>query len=550
MDRVKNSSGLGLAALPATLAVMLVVLAFGEAHAAKKKVVILGIHGPRGGQATRLVARALAGRFRLVSRGRFVRAAREQGVSINQAPGRALAARVLRVAGLVSGSITRVGRRWVLRVVVFSGHSGRRVGGKAFPLRGTRLDPTTARRVAAGIAMAMGRARAGPPMRGVTSVRVKRRPRRQRRRRVASRVPVVPRPQPQPPPPPPEPQPEPPPSTFDDGSEVDSTPPDDNPPVLEDRNFAARGTGDDDLGFEVNDRGNAAANQTTDDGGVPEYEGSSSGGDDDDDAEAQVSKGTEERQPWEKIFELSFGMMAMTRTFDIHNPIKPANPEGHSNYRSGVVPAIVLDGAVYPLSYFNRGPLANLGLVVHYYRVLGLKSQQAQMVEPADTTLHVVEVGMRYRWNILSRLSSPTLKAGVDFGRLGFKIHDESGKIKLPNVAYVYLKLALVGLEVPFYTKRDFMIGGMASFDYLLIFSSGDIERTDSRSYGRSSTGGIDAGAGLYGSYAGFFVKLTGFYRRIFYDFDNTCLGVTDCLGAGGALDVYLGGSVSAGYSY
>jgi hypothetical protein len=360
---------------------------------------------------------------------------------------------------------------------------------------------------------------------------------------------VVPRPQPPPPPPPPppEPQPEPAPSTFDDGSDIDSAPPEDNTPVLQDRTLAARGTAKDDLGFEVNQGGNAA--NRADDGEVPQYEGSSNP-EEDEEAEVQVSKGTEERQPWEKIFEASFGMMAMTRTFDIHNPIKPANPEGHSNYRSGVVPAIVLEGAVYPLSYFNRGPLANLGLVGRYYRVLGLKSQQAQMVEPANTTLHVVEVGMRYRWNILSRLSSPTLKAGVDFGRLGFKIHDESGKIKLPNVAYVYLKLALVGLEVPFYAKRDFVIGGMASFDYLLIFSSGDIERTDSRSYGRSSTGGIDAGAGLYGSYAGFFVKLTGFYRRIFYDFDNTCLGVTDCLGAGGALDVYLGGSVHAGYAY
>ena len=120
----------------------------------------------------------------------------------------------------------------------------------------------------------------------------------------------------------------------------------------------------------------------------------------------------------------------------------------------------------------------------------------------------------------------------------------------MPNVAYIYLKLALVGLEVPFYASKSFLIGGMATFDYLLVFSSGDIENTDSRGFGRSQTGGIDLGGGLYASYSGFFGKVGGFYRRFFYDFDATCLNVTECQGAGGALDVYLGATFMAGYSF
>jgi hypothetical protein len=311
-------------------------------------------------------------------------------------------------------------------------------------------------------------------------------------------------------------------------------------------------TAEDDPLFEVKDGGGDAQ---SDDGEVPSYNGTGSRDDgiehdEEEDVAAEVQESSDERRSWEKVLEISAGMMAMSRNFEIANPIKPADPTKHSNYKSGPVAAIQVEVALYPLIYFNRGPLANLGIVARYYRVLGLRSQTEKMVEPVNTTLHTFEGGLRYRWNILDRATSPTLKAGVDFGRQGFKIHDDKGLIPLPDVAYVYLKLALVHLEVPFYASETVTVGGVGTFDYLLIFSAGDIERTDSRGYGRSSTGGIDVGLGLFGSYRGFFGRISGFYRRIFYDFDNTCLNVTECLGAGGALDIYLGGAVSIGYAF
>ncbi len=61
---------------------------------------------------------------------------------------------------------------------------------------------------------------------------------------------------------------------------------------------------------------------------------------------------------------------------------------------------------------------------------------------------------------------------------------------------------------------------------------------------------GIDFGAGLFGSYYGFFAKISGFYRRLFFDFDNACYPQLGCKAAGGALDVYIGGTFLLGYGF
>ena len=52
-------------------------------------------------------------------------------------------------------------------------------------------------------------------------------------------------------------------------------------------------------------------------------------------------------------------------------------------------------------------------------------------------------------------------------------------------------------------------------------------------------------------SYRGFFAKAQGFYRRVFYAFDGLCYRKrTGCNYAGGALDIYSGGTINLGYAY
>ncbi len=532
---------------------------------AAKKVVVLSFSGPRGGAASRMVARALRGRFTVVSQGQFSAAGRRAGASIRSTRGRVKAARVLRVAAIISGSIKRVGSRWVLRVMVHNGANGRNMGIATFPLRGARVDAGTGRRVPGRLRAALARCRPGAPLRGVRAVA-----RRPRRRPKPRRVKPKPRRRPKPVAVRPAPRPRKRPTRrndFDDGSGVYVDPEPVRParrrvtPTVDEDEFSTpRRTSDeprmdvaptkrvarrsdDDLGFEVTGD-NGKDNETPTNLGVRQYQSNprvNPGG-------PRITRRMNRRPPWEKIFEVSLGLMLLNREFDFNDPVKPKNP---SNYRSGLVPAFLAEFAFYPLSFFHRGPLANLGIEAKYFRVLYLRSQMAGQLEPLSTTLHDVEIGLRYRWNILGRATSPTIKAGLDFGRLGFKIHDDpSNPVPLPDIAYYYLKLALVGVSVPFYAGTSFSIGASGNFDYLLIFSSGDIERTDSGGYGRSSTGGIDVNLGLWASYRGFFARINGFYRRIFYDFDNACYPISGCNAAGGALDIYKGGYLTIGYAY
>jgi hypothetical protein len=480
-----------------------------------------------------------------------------------------MAARALRVAAVIGGVVSRVRADFVLQVTVYSGHSGRSVGSTSVPLRGTRLDPSSAQRVAAGISTAVARARPGPPVgKGAAVVAVARPPRPAARPRPAPRRPttvavragprvyVAPRPAPRPPAPrPPRARAD----DFDDGTDVvdsgtDTPPPDPPAPPPADTTDAgdddpkpiAKGRprriadGGGDLGFEVDDSGGSGRRAKGKDNDEKSSEPT----------EKVTKKKKDERPFWEKTLELSLGMMLLSRTFDFNDPVEPKSP---SNYRSPMVAAILAEVGAYPLAWIGRGPLANLGVVGSYYRVLVLQSQ-IEGSDPASTTLHQFEVGLRYRWNILGRATSPTIKAGLYFGRLGFAIHWDPAKtpnVSLPDIAYLYLKIAILQLEVPFYQTRRWGVGALASFDYLYVFSAGDIERTDSGGYGKSSTAGIDVAGGVYANYRGFFLKLTGFYRRFFYAFDNQCFkDNTGCKAAGGALDVYKGMTILGGYAF
>jgi len=253
------------------------------------------------------------------------------------------------------------------------------------------------------------------------------------------------------------------------------------------------------------------------------------------------------RRSWDKIFEVSAGVLALSRNMSLDYPHGVAGLKALPNFRSGVVPALRLDGALYPLAHLP-GPLSSLGIVGRYQRALRLKYHLPN-VDPLRTTLHMVEVGLRYRWNLLSREGSPTLNIGAEFGRLAFVIWND-GQVpestELASLAYIYLKLAVAGLDLPLYIKRGFVVGVRAHVDYLQIFTAGPISEDNGAGAGPRTQSGLEVGGGAFASYAGFFVRTGGFYRHIFFNFDHMCQGGCD----GSASDVYMGASLDAGYAY
>jgi hypothetical protein len=223
------------------------------------------------------------------------------------------------------------------------------------------------------------------------------------------------------------------------------------------------------------------------------------------------------------------------------------------SYTSGAIFALQAAVEFYPVALVSRGLVSGLGLSARGFLEVGLQSRiivGSTQNETAvrNTLLYDLELGLRYRWNILRRDISPVLKVGLDYGRHRFAIDYGPYPVTLPNVLYNYINFALVSLEVPFYTSRTFTVGATGAFDYMLVFSAGEIEAPSRPGYGRSSTGGIEVDGGLFFSFRGVFLRLNGFYRRFFYDFENACQ--PGCNTAGGALDIYAGGHASVGYAY
>jgi hypothetical protein len=495
-----------------SISLVALLLWVGPARAAKKNVVILKINGPHGWRAKKVLNRALRGQVRLVSSRRFRQLAREQG--------QLMAARMMQVSGIIRGSIARSAKRWIFMFTVNSGHNLKAVGSAMVPLRGARLDPISARRAATKIGLIMAWTRAAPRM---ARARPRRRavpPPRQTRPEPKALPQALPRAPTQPVA---RPQVYAPPRKVpvyrdDNGGDLSAG---DGVPVYTSTRSVVVDEAPDNLGFKVKKSSRRQRRERHD-------------------------TSSSDREPWESLIEVSAGMMALSRRMSFEYPQGVDKLKGLPNYRSGFVPALRLEGAVYPLITIG-GPLANLGLTGRYFRAFGLQYQMEN--QPSlSVTLHGFELGLRYRWNILRKCTSPTLHLGLELGRTAFVIwNDQNLNLYLPSLAYLYLKLA-ASLDVPVYATRTFSIGLFAGFEYLPIFSAGMIAETDEAGYGPQPTGGIDVGGGAFLSYKGFFGRGSGFYRQISYDFEHACQ--QGCADSGSASDVYLSFSLSVGYAY
>lgn len=242
------------------------------------------------------------------------------------------------------------------------------------------------------------------------------------------------------------------------------------------------------------------------------------------------------------------GFTLLDRAFDFNEPLDPSSP---SNYRSGVLYALRLQGELYPLAWLDRrGPLDGLGITMRYLRAVGLSSVMVGHTEPLDTTLQGVELGLRYRWNLLGGPGGLTLIVGVEFGWQEFTIHDDPyNPVPMPDITYQYLKLTPVGLELPLINRPGTWFGAELRLAYMAVADAGEMERNDSSGFGTASVGGVQAEVGLMAIYRGFTARLSYSYRRFFYDFDNACYGTTGCRAAGGALDIYHRWVLAFGYT-
>jgi hypothetical protein len=242
---------------------------------------------------------------------------------------------------------------------------------------------------------------------------------------------------------------------------------------------------------------------------------------------------------------VALDLRAMTQRLDVDQPISPTDREGHAFTRSDWFAALGLGVRFYPLS----GKISHLGLAGHYYRSIGLVTHPSDG-HRASASLQELCLGPRYRWNILRRPESPVLTAGIDGGFHHFEL--DGGSDSVPDLHYLFVRLALVELEVPLLARGPLGLELDLGFHYRLVLSSGEIEDADPRGYGpASSTGGVEVSGGLRATLNRTFLRLTGFLERYAFEFDPAPCELGPCHRlAAGAVDLYYGLDVSVGYRY
>jgi len=548
-----------------------------EAHAAKR-IVVMGFSGAGGTEVSRLVIRGLEPSYDVISRNQLLQEAQKQRVNLNEALGRSTAARELRVAGIIVGSVTKVRLGWVLRIVVFSGNSGRPVRILVFPFSSKNITLSDMRKVISGIHQALARARTGPSLVKAGAAKAK----RQR-----GAAPLLARPKPG--------------ADHQPSSEEKPLAQKKHASAIPKRGERAENTAD---GEWYDEDGVSSAEENRKPTPAPRRKVFQAQGEEKTasipipnkkdnqrpkDSNARRSPQTEKkppvrirqpsaikkpsvtnkpiapsatkpsakkkpiaakekRLPWQKIIELYLGPLLLNRSFNFRDPIEPKEP---SDYNANFVPAISVELATHPLSYFSQGRLANLGFIANYYQIFYLQSGMRGFSGSVGTKIQQFELGVDYRWNIRKRITSPIWKPSVSFGRLEFSLNWKNQyPIPLPNIEYLYLRISALAFEAPLYHQGSFTFGAMVAGDYLHIFSAGDIQRTDSSGYGSSFTGGFDFGGGVYLTQGHLSLKLSGFYRRIFYLFNNDCFQQNGCKMAGGALDIYHGLALLGGFVF
>lgn len=254
----------------------------------------------------------------------------------------------------------------------------------------------------------------------------------------------------------------------------------------------------------------------------------------------------EESGPREHVFErrfhspvmLKIGIEGQHRNFAYNQPIT-ANLR---DYSVGMAPLALIEAEAYPFANANVAVLKNIGWYASYARAFGVQSSFRTVTADSDVKVSndwsTWQVGLHSRWRLARKLGlGAQLTYGFSNYRFNFADLADSRAFEVPEVRYGFLRY---GLEVRVPVSFLEVSGGAG---YRSIMSGG---RVTSSYFPNSQAGGVD----VYGTLTlaiskAFSLDGTVRYTRYFYDMKPE---VGDTYVAGGALDQYLGMSLSLVY--
>ena len=257
-----------------------------------------------------------------------------------------------------------------------------------------------------------------------------------------------------------------------------------------------------------------------------------------------------------RALELSAGISFQGRKLSFSYDGALTGAEAPQGYSGGLVPGVYVAGELYPMTLIKgeaRKLTHNIGLSFVLDKVLLIKSKlQSDSSVSLPTSQTRYGVGLVYRWNFGSRPTSPTLKLGVGYNKLSFTI-DESGApagttVLIPDVAYTYIDPGVV-LRYPFSAK----LAAIGEARYLLVTATGQIQKMDQYGAGSSSGYDIDLG-GEYKLTSRLMVRAGIRLMHVGLSFDGsgalTDRNMDSMQDVSSASDRYMGIYATAGYLF
>ena len=430
---------------------VIVLCGFSPHSYALKNVVILPFSGPRAETARKALIKSIASQINLIPYTTYREVAASIGVNGKTTRGtRAVCAR-LSCHAVLSGDVSKIGRKYQLKVVVRNGSNGRVLGTVSHAVRGRRLM----RR--AGISVS-GESMALIERTSSASSLTKRRPKRRTKRRKPRRQRVARvSPPPAPPPVPVEPVET---SVIQDDETASTAQEEEDPSSYAQSNYS------DEMSTEDVTPATPIA--------VAEQ------------IEERANDETPEEPPQvSSIFALAIGVGMARRDYQL----KGSTATETSRYRGSVYPDVTISGEIFPLAAWVNNAAAKLGLEGSFNHHLSI-STELPNVGDVDTSSMELKGGIFYDVDLPGWGGRTEIRTRVG---LGSRTFDLGANNVLPSFDYKYIQ---IGAEASIPLGSQY-IGILAGGDARPILAVGQ-EAVDA--YGSSqSKFGWSIGAGLFG---------------------------------------------------
>ncbi|MCG8422612.1 MAG: hypothetical protein MJE77_32250 [Proteobacteria bacterium] len=259
----------------------------------------------------------------------------------------------------------------------------------------------------------------------------------------------------------------------------------------------------------------------------------------------------EKFRPFPRSFDVAVGASMLGRRLSFQSRDVGLAP---FDYRGVPVPAARFRGTLYPFALAGAdGFTSSLGASFVFERVVRNNSNVEGSAIDIPTTHQRWGVGVHYRIDVGRSGRSPSISIGAGYDQLTFTLDrrvlmDEVPGVDLPDVDYLVFYPTLSG-ELPLGSRLVLFTRSA----FLFISDAGPIENENA--YGSGSAYGFDAELGIELWLARrLLIRLAGEYTHISHDFEGDG-ALRDRDGDGtpdvdGALDQYYGAYLTAGFRF